>query len=80
MRRMGTNTDLGVWLKSSLGSRVSFSLKIESKSRNWDSHFFLINGMWLSKIGGSILRFVGMGIDVGLRMWSNLGKDTEGKT
>ena len=33
--------------------------------------------MWLSKIGGSILRFMGTKIDAGLGMWSNLGKDTE---
>ena len=61
---MGTNIDSGIWFKSSLGSRVSLSLKVESKSRNWDSHSFSINGMWLSKLGGSISRSMGMGINV----------------
>ena len=76
MIRMGTNTNSVIWFKSSLGSRASFDLKVESKSRNWDIHSFPINGMWLSKKGGSISRFVGTRIDVGLEMWSNLGKDT----
>jgi len=74
---MGSNTNLGIWFKLSLGSRVSFGLKVESKSRNWDSHSSPINGMWLSKIGYSISRFVSTKIDVVSGMWSNLGKDTE---
>ena len=43
----GTNTNSG---KSSLGLRVSFDSRVVSKSKNWSSHSFSINGMWLSKV------------------------------
>ena len=71
----GTNTDSGIWLKPSLGSRVSFGSRVESKFKNWNSHSFPINGMWLSKIGDSISRFMGIKINVGLGNWFKLGKD-----
>ena len=51
--------------KSTLSLRVSFGARIESKSKNWNSHSFPINGMWLSKIGDSISRSMGMRINVG---------------
>ena len=54
MDETGTNTDSGKCLKSSLASRVGFDSRVESKSKNWISHSFLINEMWLSKIGGLI--------------------------
>ena len=49
----GTNTNSE---KSTLGSRVSFGSRVESKSKNLYSHSFSINGMWLSKIADSISR------------------------
>ena len=50
--------------KSNLGSRVSFGSTVGSKSMNWSSHLFLINGMWLSKIDGSVSIFMDTGINV----------------
>jgi len=52
----GTNTDSR---KCILGSRVSFGSRVESKSKNWNSHYFAINEMWLSKIGDFISRSMG---------------------
>ena len=52
----GTNTNSK---KSTLGLRVSFGSRVESKSKNWDSHSFFINRMWLSKIGDSISKSMG---------------------
>ena len=46
----GTNTDLGIWLKSNLGSRVGFGSKVKSKSQNWNWHSLPMNGMWLSTL------------------------------
>ena len=57
----GTITNSG---KSSVGSRVSYGLRVESKSKNWDSHSLPKNGMWLSKIGDLIFRSMGTGINV----------------
>ena len=73
MKRLGTNTNSG---KLTLGSRVGFSSRVESKSKNLISHSFFINETWLSKIGDSISRFIGTGINVGLGNWFKLGKDT----
>jgi len=70
---LGTNTNSE---KSTLGSRVSFGARIESNSKNWNSHSFSIKGMWLSKIGYSISRSMDMRINVGSRNWSKLGKNT----
>ena len=56
MKGTGTNTDPGKRLKSSLGSRVGFDLIVGFKLKDLSSHSWSINGMWLSKIGGSILR------------------------
>ena len=50
--------------KSTLDSR-QFWFKVESKSKNWNSHSFSINGMWLSKFGDSISRSMGTRINVG---------------
>ena len=63
------NTSSG---KSTLGSTVSFGSRVESKSKNRNSHSFSINGMWLSKIGDSISKSMGMGINVGSKNWSKL--------
>ena len=60
---------------STLGSRVGFGLRVESKFKNWNSHYFPINGMWLSKIGDSIFRSIGTEINIGLENRSKLGKD-----
>ena len=76
MKGSGTNTDLRMWLKSSLGSRVNFYSKVGSKSKNWSSHSWSINRMWVFKIGGSISRYIGVGINVSSRIGSKLGKDT----
>ena len=67
-----------MWLKSSLGSRVDFDSRVSSKSKNWNSHYFPINGMWLFKISGSISKSIGTGINVGSKNGSKLGKDTRG--
>ena len=56
--------------------RVSFDSRIGSKSKNWSSHSFLINEIWLSKISGSISNSMGTGINVGSRIESKLSKDT----
>ena len=61
----GTNTDSGMWLKSSLGSIVGFGSKVGSKSKNWSLHSWSINGMCVPKIGGSILSSIGTWINVG---------------
>ena len=49
--------------KSSLGLRVSFGSRVEFRSKNWNSYSFPIKWIWLSKIGDSISRFMGMGIE-----------------
>ena len=54
---------------------VRESVLVESKSKNWNSHSFPINGMWLSKIGDSISRSIGTGINVGSENWSKFGKN-----
>jgi len=64
------------WKKSSLSSRVGFGSIIGSKSKNLNSHSFFINGMWLSKMGDSISRSIGTGINIGSEKWSKLDKDT----
>ena len=76
MKETRTNTDSGIWLKSRLRSRVSFGSRVESKSKNWDSYYFPIIGMWFFKIGGSVLKSMGTGINVGSKNASKLGKDT----
>jgi len=73
MKSLGTNTNSR---KSTLSLRVSFGLRVESKSKNLISHSFFINEMWLSKIGDSISRSICTGINVSLKNWSKLGKDT----
>ena len=73
IKGLGTNTNLG---KSTLGLRVGFGSRVVSKSKYWNSHSFSINGMWLSKIGGSIPRSMGIGISIGSKNGSKLGKDT----
>jgi len=73
MKSSGTNTNSG---KSTLGSRVSFASRVESKSKNLISHSFPTNEIWLSKIGDSISRSIGTGINVGSENWCKLGKDT----
>ena len=65
MTGSGTNTNSR---KSTLGSRVSFSSRVESKSQNLNSHSFPINGMWLSKIGDSISRSMCTGKNIGLKL------------
>jgi len=40
------------------------------------SHSFSNNGIWLSKIGGSISKSMDTGINVGSKNGSNLDKDT----
>ena len=70
----GTNTDSRSWFKSSLGSKAGFGSRVGSKSKNWVSHSFPINGMWLSKIIDSCSRFIGTG-NVSSTMWSKSGKD-----
>ena len=62
--------------KLSLGLRVSFGSIVGSKSKNLSSHSWSINEMWLSKIGGSISRSMGIEINVGSGIGSKLGKDT----
>ena len=34
IKSSGTNTNLGMWFKSSLGLRVDFSSRVDSKSKN----------------------------------------------
>ena len=63
--------------KSTLGSKVSFSSRVESKSKNWNSHSYPINGMWLSKMGDSIPRSMGMKINIGSGIWSKLDKNAK---
>jgi len=75
-KKRETNTDSRIWLKSSLGLRVGFDSIVGSKSKNLSSHLWSINGMWLSKIGGSISKFMGIGINVGSVIGSKLGQDT----
>ena len=36
--------------KITLGSRVSFDSRVESKSNHWNSHSFFINGMFYTKL------------------------------
>ena len=62
--------------KLTLGSRVSFGSRVESKSKNWNSYSSPINGMCLSKFGDSISRSIGTGINVGSENWFKLGNDT----
>ena len=52
-RSTGTNTDLGIWLKSSKGSGVKIGSGIGFKLRSWNSspHSFSHDRMWFSKIG-----------------------------
>ena len=61
--------------KSNVGSRVGIGSIVGSKSKKWNSHSFPINGMWPSKIGDSISRSMGMGINFGSVNWSKLGKN-----
>ena len=75
IKGIGTNTDLGIWLKLSIGSRVSFDSRVGSKLTNWNSHS--LSKMWLSSIGGSFSRCIGTGINVGSGMWFKWGKNTE---
>ena len=56
--------------------RVSFGSRVESKSKNWNSHSSPFNEMWLSKFGDSISKFMGTGINVGSRNWSKLSNYT----
>ena len=51
--------------------------RVESKSKNWDSHSFSNNGMWISKISGTCSKCIGMGISVGSKIGSKSSKDTE---
>ena len=74
MKSSGTNTNLG---KSTLGSRVGIGSIIGSKSKNWDLHSLPNNGMWLSKIGDSVSRFMGTKINAGSENWSKLGNVPE---
>ena len=55
----GINTTQGVDLNQVEVQESSFKSKIESKSKNWCSHYVPIKGMWHSKIGGSCSRFIG---------------------
>ena len=71
-----TNTDSRIWLKSCLGSRVGFDSTVGSKSKDWYSYSFSINGIWLFKIGGSISRSMGTWINVGAGIRSKSSKDT----
>ena len=64
MKDMWTNINLGIWLKSSLGSRVSFGSRVGSKSKNWNSYSLSNNGMWLFKIGGACSKYIGTRISV----------------
>ena len=52
----GTNTDSGIWFKSSRSSRVGFGSKIGNQRLMFT--FCSHNAMWLSKIDGSCLRFI----------------------
>ena len=63
--------------KSTFGLRVSFASRVESKSKNWNSHSFPIKWMWLSKASDSISRSIGKGIDVGSGNWFKLGNKIE---
>ena len=65
---LGTITSLG---NSNLDSRVDSASRVESKSKNWNSHSSPINGMWLSKVGDSISRFMGTEINVGSEIGPN---------
>ena len=76
MKGSETNTNSRILLKLSLASRVNFGSKVGPKSKNWNSHYFSINRIWLSKIGGSNSSFMCTGISVGSRNGSKLGKDT----
>ena len=69
----GTNTDSGKWLKSSKGSGVEIGSGSGSKSRSWNSspHSVPHNGMWLSKIGDSSSRMIGMKSKLTLKYCSN---------
>jgi len=51
--------------KSTFGSKVGFGSRVESKSKNWNSHSFLIHGMLLSKFDDSIPISMGIRINVG---------------
>ena len=68
-----TNTDSGIWHKSSKGLGVKIGSGIESKSRSWNPipHSFFLNRMWLSKIGDSSSRMTGMGIKLTLKYCSD---------
>ena len=68
MKSSGTNMNSR---KSTLGSRVSFVSRVESKSKNLISRSFFINEMWLSKRGDSILKSMDTGINVGSGNGSN---------
>ena len=53
-----------------------FGSKAGSKLKKWNSQYFPINGMWLSKISSSVSRSMCIGINVGSGIGSKSGKDT----
>ena len=73
-----TNTDLGIWLRSSKGSGVQIGSGIGSKSRSWYSspHSFPQDGMWLPKVGDFSSRMTGMGTKTDSKIFLKSGSKT----
>ena len=65
-----------VWVRESVSVQESILVQELVLNQKIEIHIFFINGMWLSKIGGSISKSMVTGINVGLKNVSKLGKDT----